>query len=226
MIRLSNQLRLTFATLVIVLLVACAPGEEPPSAEEVQAAIDTAVAQTMAAEGKIATSVALTVEVQEPQAAPALPTATLVPPQPLPTLTPILPTATPLGITSSSGGGSGSGGGGGGGSSTSELSCDPDLGKRPFDNTVFNPGETFDIKFTIMNTGTKTWPAGYDLTYFSGPFMAPAFPALIELPKMEPGDKFSVGPYDAFAPADDGFHVMTFKLQGGFCYPYIAIIVK
>jgi hypothetical protein len=86
-------------------------------------------------------------------------------------------------------------------------------------------GDTFDIKFTIKNTGTKTWPAGYDLTYFSGPNMAPAFPAVIELPEMKPGDLFAVGPYDATAPAEKGLHVMTFKLQGGFCWPYIAINV-
>ena len=52
------------------------------------------------------------------------------------------------------------------------------------------------------------------------------FPALIELPEMKPGDRFSVGPYDATAPNEKDFQVMTFKLQGGFCWPYIAINVK
>lgn len=224
MIRLSNLLRLTSALLAIVLLAACAPGEVPPSPEDIEATVNAAVALTMEAQGQIATSVAMTVAAQETESARALPTPTLVPPEPLPTATPILPTATPFAITPSSSGGGG--GGGGGGSSTAKNACDPDLGKRPFDNSVFRPGDSFDIKFTIMNTGTSTWPAGYDLVYHSGPFMAPAFPALIELPEMEPGDKFAVGPYDATAPADEGFHVMTFKLQGGFCYPYIAIVVK
>jgi hypothetical protein len=222
--RLSIPLRLALTVLVITLLVACAPGEPAPSPEEIEAAIETAVAMTVEAEGEIATSVAMTVAARESEAAAAmpLPTATQTPtPEPLPTLTPVVATATPFTVAPSSGGG-----GGGGGSGTAKYSCDPDLGKRPFDNSEFRPNDTFDIKFTIMNTGTATWPAGYDLVYHSGPFMAPAFPAFIELPEMKPGDKFSVGPYDAFAPAEEGFHVMTFKLQGGFCYPYVAIIVK
>ena len=230
--RLSIPLRMMFTLMMIAMLAACAPGEATISPEEVAAQVATSVAQTMEAQGQIATAVALTVSAKETEAAEALPTATQAA-IPLPTMTLGLVTATPLTLvtpaTESSGSGSGSsggGGGGGGGSGTTDYSCDPDLGKRPFDNSEYRPGDSFDIKFTIMNTGTETWPAGYDLVYYSGPFMAPAFPAVIELPKMEPGDKFAVGPYDAIAPDDEGFQVMTFKLQGGFCWPYIAIIVK
>jgi len=222
--RLSILLRMLFALLAVVLLVACVPGAPAPSAEEIAAAINTAVAQTIEAQGKVATSVALTVAARETETASALPqpTATLSPlPASLPTLTPILPTATPLTI---SGGG---GGGGGGGSSTYEYACDPDIHKRPFDNTEFNPNGTFDIKFTILNTGTATWEAGKDLMYASGPNLITNPPwVTLQLGEIKPGESFSVGPYDAMAPGESGHYVMAFKLEGGFCWPYIAINVK
>ena len=219
--RLSIPLRVIFTLLVIAILAACAPGEQPPSAEELAAQVATSVAMTIEAQGQIATSVALTVAAQETEAAEVPPTVTPTPTQ-IPTITPVLVTETPVTLVAPSGGG----GGGGGGSSTPKLSCDPDIRKRPIDNSEYRPGDTFDIKFTIKNTGTATWPAGYDLTYYSGPKLAPAFPAIIELPELKPGEMFAVGPYDAFAPAEEGKYVMTFKLQSGFCWPYIAITVR
>lgn len=197
---------------VLLLLAACAPGQPVPSAEEIEAQIATSVALTVAAQQAAQPTPAFTPT--------SIPTATFTP-------TPLVlpPTVTPFVVVPPTSGYSGGGGGGGAGSSPT-YSCDPDIGKRPFDNSIFKPGDSFDIKFTIKNTGTATWPAGYDLVYFSGPNMAPAFPAVIELPEMDPGDMFAVGPYDATAPGEEGFHVMTFKLQGGFCYPYVAIRVQ
>jgi len=74
--RLSIPLKTMFALLVISLLVACAPGEEPPSPEEIQAAINTAVAMTMEAEAQIATTVAMTVAARETEAAATAAAAT------------------------------------------------------------------------------------------------------------------------------------------------------
>ena len=54
------------------------------------------------------------------------------------------------------------------------YACDPDTGKKPRDNTVFRPGDPFDIKWTVINTGAKTWVAGKDFDYFSGPHMTTA----------------------------------------------------
>ena len=210
--RLSNPLRLTFALLTITLLVACAPGEEPPSPEEIEATINTAVAMTMEAEGQIAASVEMTVAARETEAARALPTATLVPPtQLLPTLTPILPTATPFTVAPSSGGG---GGGGGGGTTTYENACDI-IRQRPRDNTEFKRTNTFDVSFAIKNTGTSTWVAGKDLILLGNPgntLIAP--PGIIQLPKMEPGDIFEVGPFDAAAPDDTGALCDRFQTRG------------
>lgn len=228
--RLSNSLRLVSVLLIVTLLAACAPGEQAPSAEEVEAAINTAVAQTMEAERQIAESVAMTVAAQEAEAAAAQPepTATLPPPtetpELLPTLTPVLPTATSFATGSSSGG---SGGSSGGSTATYKYSCDPDIRKRPFDNTEFKPGDHFDVKFTIKNTGTATWEAGKDLNLLGNPgntLVAP--PGTIELPEMKPGDLFSVGPFDAIAPSSSGHYVVDFMLEGGFCYPYVAFNVR
>jgi Ig-like domain from next to BRCA1 gene len=223
--RLSIPLRLVFTILAITLLAACAPGEVTPSPVDVEATVNAAVAQTMEAQGQIATSVALTVAAQAAETAAAQPTATPVPaePLPLPTLTPILPTATPFTVASSGGGG----GGGSGGSASAEYSCDPDIRKRPFDNTEFHRKDTFDVIFTIKNTGTKTWDAGKDLVLLGNPGSTLSIPTgfVVELPKMEPGDLFTVGPFDAQAPDDPGHYVVDFKLEGGFCYPYVAFNV-
>ncbi len=132
-----------------------------------------------------------------------------------PTFTPIVPTFTPFATALTSGGG-------GGGATTADYSCDI-IRRRPFDNTEFNRGDEFDIKWTIINNGTKTWPAGFDLKYFSGPKMTTA--TIVELPEMKPKAQYSVA-FDATAPAQRGFQVMTWMVQGKLCYPYTAIIVK
>ena len=169
---------------------------------------------------QVAISVAATVAAQQTQTAIAQPQAT---PTLVPTLTetPVLPTATPFVIASPTT--KASTGGGGGGSTTYSYACDPDIAKRPRDNAVFKPGDSFDVKWTIVNTGTATWEAGYDLAYFSGPLMTNG--TFFELPRMKPGDKYSIV-MDAVAPMEKGNYVMTWKLQGGFCYPYIAISVQ
>jgi hypothetical protein len=221
--RLSIPLRLAFVMLVITLLAACGPGEVPgPSQEEIDAAINTSVAQTIEAQGEIATSVALTVAAKEAETAAAqpspVPSPTLVP-----TLTPVLASATPFPTSASSGGNGGSSGGGG--TTTYAYSCDI-IRQRPIDNTEFKRTNTFDVTFAILNNGTATWEAGKDLVLLGNP--GPTLvnpPGTIELPKMEPGDVFTVGPFDAVAPDDPGKYVIDFKLEGGFCYPYVAFFV-
>ena len=221
--RLSIPLRVIFTFLVIALLAACAPGEAPPSAEDVQAQVATSVAQTVEAQGQIATSVALTVAAQETEMAAANPTETPTATLP-PTMTPVLVTATPVTLVPPAGGGGGGTSGGGGGFSKYEYSCDI-IRQRPQDNTEFKRTHTFDVTFTILNNGTKTWAAGKDLVLLGNPggtLINP--PGTIELPKMEPGDTFQVGPFDAQAPNEPGKYVIDFKLEG-VCYPYVAFYV-
>lgn len=191
----------------VFLLAACAPQAAPT--------VDTEQIVNQAVE-----AVAATLSAQQAQTAAVQPPASPTPELLLaPTDTPVLPTATPFVIASPTTKPST----GGGGYVTYSYACDPDIGKRPRDNGTFHPGDSFDVKWTIVNTGTAVWEAGYDLVYFSGPQLTGA--TFFELPRIKPGDKFSIV-MDAVAPMQKGNYVMTWKLQGGFCYPYVAITVE
>ena len=176
------------------------------NSQNVQAEIETAVAQTVEAQNQVATFVAQTMEAQA-TSTPS-PTATLLS---LPTLTPFA-VSTPTNKPS---------GGSGGVPPKAEYSCDI-IHQRPYDNSEFLHGQKFDIKWTILNTGTRTWPAGYDLKYYSGPKMTNA--GTVQLPQMKPNDQYSVV-FDAVAPDETGLQVMTWVIEGQICFPYIAIIV-
>ena len=200
---------------LILVLTACAPGQNP---SDTQSQVETAVALTVGAQDHIATSVALTVAAQNPTTTV---TATFTPTSSLPdvpTLTPIIPTITPIAITPPSGGS------GGGVPPKRDYSCDV-IHARPFDNTEFSPGADFDIKWTILNTGTQTWYQGFDLKYLSGPNMTTTGATRIELPEMKPNAQFDIV-FDANAPMEKGIHVMTWMVETAVCYPYVAIIVK
>jgi len=204
--------RIIFRSFSIVIglafLAACAPSiAQPtgPSAEEVEAQISTSVALTVSA-------------YQTEQAAMATPTLS---PTDTPTLTPtlIFPTLTPFSPSPTH-----YMGGGGGTPTLAPYACSV-VNKTPADNTVFKPNKDFDVKFWLMNVGTKKWEAGADLLFDSGANMLTAN-TRYELPQMNPGKM--VGPFifDAKTPKKAGTYTMTFKVQGGFCYPYIKIIVK
>lgn len=210
--KLSNKHVLFIIMAGIILLSACAPAPVPTQdPAEIQQQIQDAVALTVAAqEAEAAQAV-----VAEPTNTP-LPTQTEVGPS---SPTPIIPTATPFTVVppalAPSGGGS-----------VTVTPLDYDCTSRdqlPYDNTYFKSNKEFDIKWTIVNTGTKPWAAGKDVKYFSGPQMSTT--TFAELPAMDPGDTYVVI-LDAFAPAIEGFHVMTWVVEGELCYPYVAIIVE
>ena len=196
----------------ILLLTACASAPAPTQ--------DPAQVQQ-----QIAQSVALTVAAQSAQTAAAKPSDTPLPtPTEVvsPTQAPLLPTATPFVIVPPPTIAAGGGGSGGGVTVKSDYSCDI-IHARPFDNTYFRPNDTFDIKWTILNTGTKTMRAGLDLKYLSGDEMTTV--KKVELPEIKPGEQYSVN-FDAVVPAKEGFHVMTWVVEGPLCYPYVAIYVE
>ena len=197
------------AIAIISVLAACVPAAQP-----------TVDPNEVA--NQVATSVALTVAAQNTQTASARPTDTPIPPPtetplPSPTLVPDLPTATvvvPPTVVS----------GGGGGSTTVQQEYDCDIiRRRPFDNTFFRPGDEFDIRWTIVNTGTRNLRAGTDVKYSIGSQMVGV--TFVELPEMEPGDQYEII-LDAIAPATEGNHIMTWVVEGQLCYPYAAIIVE
>ena len=201
--------RILFSAMaVIFILAACVPAQ-PPTQDPGQVA------------DQIATSVALTVAAQNAQTEAARPTDT-PPPTPTEVITPtlvVIPTATPFVVVPPT---VASGGGGGVTTIKPEFACDI-IRRRPFDNTFFRPNDTFDIKWTIVNTGTKTIRAGTDLKYSIGTQMTAV--TRVELPEMKPGDQYEVI-FDATSPAQEGHHVMTWVVEGQLCYPYVVIIVE
>jgi hypothetical protein len=150
--------------ILAALLTACAPAQ---TQEQIQSQIQTSVAMTVQAQNQVGTFVAQTVEAQSSQT--TLPTATTAPTETpvAPTLTPVI-ISTPTSFTTSS-----SGGGGGGSSSTASqpYQCSV-VGQTPQDNspaTILktNDNVQLDVKWTIMNVGTKTWEAGSPWVYYA-----------------------------------------------------------
>jgi hypothetical protein len=208
--------RILFSSMaVIFLLAACAPAATAPTQDPalVQQVIQQSVALTVAAQN------AQTLEAQASVAASNTPLATQTDAA-APSATPLIPTATPFVIVPATQVPVVSGGGGGT-TTKPDYACDV-IHQRPFDDTTFKPNDTFDVKWTIVNTGTKTWRKGLDLKYLRGPIMTST--ASIELPEMKPGDQFNIV-LDATAPADKGTQVMVWVLEGPICYPYVRIIV-
>lgn len=211
------RINMMFLVAFVFVLAACLPGQSPV---DVESQVNTAVANAMATnQNQIEESVALTVAAQQlqftPTAEESVPTndpvleLTSTPTLGIPTLAPLLPTNTPLANNPPK--------------QLPAYACNA-INRKPLDNTEFNRNAKFDIKWTIVNTGTQTWPAGTDVKYFSGPQMTTT--TRIEIPKeMKPKDTYVVN-LDAKAPDKRGFFVMTWTLDGQMCYPYVAINVK
>ena len=199
----------------ILLLAACAPAPVPTQdPAEIQQQIQEAVALTVAAQSA---------QTEQAQALLPDPTNTPLPTQTevgvLPSPTDVPPTATPFVVvppTTAPGTTSGAAA-----PVARDYACTV-VNQSPLDNSYWKPNKDFDIVWIITNTGTKAWSAGLDLKYFSGPSMAT--PTRIELPALAPGDKYKVV-LDAVTPSKEGYHIMTWTVEGQICYLYIAINV-
>jgi Ig-like domain-containing protein len=210
---LSIKKILFSAVATIFLFAACQPAQPTQNASDIENQVATSVALTVAAQNAL-TQAAPTLAPQATNT--TLPTQTEV--AALPSPTPVLPTVTPIIPPTVV-----SGGGGSGGSTTKpDYACNP-FPREPRDNTVFHPNDHFDIKWTIVNTGTKTMAKGLDLKYDDGPQLTST--TLLELPELEPGAKYVVN-MDGVAPGKAGTYIMTFSVEGSLCFPYTAIIVK
>jgi len=204
----------------VILLAACAPAPAPaaPTQDpaEVQRQIQEAVALTVAAkDAEAAQALALIPEATNTP----LPTQTEA--GVLPSPTPLIPTATPFVVVPPTLAPSTSGGSGG-------AVVNPDyacaiVSQSPRDNSYWKRDKQFDVNWTIVNTGTKSWKAGLDLIFYSGTNMAKN--SNVELPALAPGEQIKVV-LDAVTPAKNGTYTMVWKLEGGFCFPYITLIVE
>ena len=218
--------------LVIIILAALlagcgAPGQSP---EAIQAQVNTAVAQTLEVEDQIAKSVVLTVDAQVPLSTPTaevVPTAT---PITIPTFTPVVPTVTAVAIIPPSGGGSGGSSSGGASTPKSKIYSCAIVSEKPYDGASFRPGDSFDKSWTIKNTGSATWEAGWEFEYKGGEDMSPTGDFYIGQ-QVKPGGTITlVIEVDApkITQKDSGkVFVMTWSLNNGshFCTPYVAIKV-
>ncbi len=199
---------------LVFLVTACLPAQDT---QELDARVNTAVAETMAVENRIANSVEQTVVAQVPLASPTTSAADVA----FTTTMTETPTATPLSIdtftpfpvnpTNTRV------------STQAKYACAV-INRRPFDLSEYNPGDKFDIKWTIVNIGSKAWVAGIDVKYYSGPKMSGV--SRVQIPiAMNPNDSYTIV-MDGTAPNAKGRQVMQFAVDGPMCYPYVAIIVK
>lgn len=219
--------KILFLMLMLVLLAGCLPGQNP---QDISSQVNTAVAQTMQANAEIAKSVEQTVAAQQPvftatteftaTAEPTLEAFVVFTDTPIPTITPV----------KSSGGGGGGGGGGSSSSPSSPYSCAV-VAEKPFDGATFKSGDSFDKSWTIKNTGTVTWDAGWDFEYRGGTDISPTGDFTIGQ-QVKPGETITLVievEAPAVAPKDSGkIFVMTWSLNDGshFCLPYVAIKVE
>jgi len=212
--KISIRAIITLTTLALF-LGACLPtaaNQQSPQVQNTQSSLDvqsqvnTAVAQTIEAQNQVNTFVAQTL------AAQATPTFTSTPIT-FPTLTPFVvstPTNRPSG-----------GGGGGGSGAKPSFSCDI-IHLRPTAYAPFVRGQKFDIKMTVVNNGTQTWPSSFDFKYNGGAKMTTT--TRVEIPALKPGDQYEVV-FDAVAPSQTGNQTMTWMVEGQLCYGYVVITV-
>lgn len=202
-----------FAALVF-LVTACLPSQ---NTQELDSRVNTAVAGTMAVENRISNSVEQTVAAQSPLSSPTASANTVAlafTETPTSTATPlVIDTFTPFPVSPTNTKVS----------TQAKYACSV-INRRPYDLSEYYPGDKFDIKWTIVNIGSKAWAAGIDVKYYSGPKFSGV--GRVEIPKvMNPGDSYTIV-MDGYAPADKGRHVMQFVVDGPMCYPYAAIVVK
>jgi hypothetical protein len=143
---------------VVLLLAACRPSESPEPTPDA---------------AMIRTAAVLTVEAELTQQALLNPTATSTyTPTPEPSPTSNVPTLMPIGE----------------GTQTTDNGTSPALqtatqapapastapdkaawvSNSPVDGTILQPGQNFEIKWTVKNSGTTTWDKTYAIRFFSG----------------------------------------------------------
>ncbi len=201
---------------LVFLVTACLPGQNNL---ELEARVNTAVAQTMEIENRISNSVEQTVVAQSPLASPTAAAADVAftfteTPTSTPTTVPfVIDTFTPIPLNPTN---------------TkvfiqAKYACSV-ISRRPYDNSVYHAGDKFDIKWTIVNIGSKSWLPGIDVKYYSGTKMSGANRVQIPV-ALDPNHSYTIV-MDGTAPGKKGRHVMTFAVDGPMCYPYVAIVVK
>jgi hypothetical protein len=219
----NMQTKLIAVVTLAAFLVSCAPSQAPVN---IQGPVDTAVAQTMEIRDLVDTMVAQTVAAQIPPSTPtaAFTSTIAVIPSETPTIVLLLlesdtplPSETPVPSNTSPP------------SDTPTVTRTPALYScgvvlhKPGYKAEIKAGANFDIRWVIINTGTRTWPAGLDVKFRSGTQMTTV--TVKEINKeMKPKDTFEIN-LGATAPTKAGLHEMIWVVEGGLCFPSMSIIV-
>jgi hypothetical protein len=208
------QKKMIFLTLITLLLAGCLPSAATP--QDISAEVNTAVAQTMQSNTQIALMVEQTVRALQPAFTPtSIPTNTPEPTFEIITIepdTPVPPSNTP----------------------TDEPVVQQPQVKQAYDCYVetrspgyfeeIKAGGNFEIRWFVINTGTKTWDSGVDVKYASGPQMTSE--KRVEISKaLKPGDSFKIT-LNGTAPNKKGNHTMSWIVEGQLCYANVNITVK
>jgi hypothetical protein len=187
------------------LIIACGFGQPESNPEQYTNLVMTSVAQTITA---FPTSTPVPTDTPFPTSTEITPTIQFTA---FPTF--VFPTSTPVGTAKT------------------DYVCDI-INQKPFDDTIFHPDDSFDIKWTIVNIGTQRWKDETYLEYQSGPKMTEE--TQIKLPSLKPGGRYDVV-LDATAPSELGMQIMVWAVVGPgivkdsnywMCYPYVRIIVE
>ena len=204
---------LMIAAVLVFLITACLPGQDPA---ELEAQIQTAIAQTMQVNEQVARNVAGTLTALAPvfTDTPAftdtpLPTATLesvIIDTDTPIPLPVFPTDTPAAAKTQP-----------------PYSCYVST-LKPKSGQQMGPGDSFEIVMIVVNTGTANWRSGVDVKHAGGSKLTGPSRVQIGVP-MAPGDQFKFN-LTGTAPQDKGLYYMSWKVDGPICYGQVTIEVK
>ena len=108
---------------------------------------------------------------------------------------------------------------------TPEYACDT-TNEQPSYGAEIKRGRKFKVSFTLVNTGSNTWPDGVKLVLDSNPYgTVDVTTPLQQIPRVQPLDMVDIGPFDAVAPEEPGYYVVSFELGDDICWPYISFNV-
>ncbi|MBI3164422.1 MAG: hypothetical protein IPG44_11340 [Anaerolineales bacterium] len=204
---------LMVAAALVFVITACLPGQDPA---ELEAQIQTAIVQTKQIDEQVARNVEGTLTALAPVLSPTpavtdtpIPTATLesvIIDTDTPIPLPVFPSDTPAPARTQP-----------------PYSCYISTIK-PKSGQHVGPGDSFEIVWIVVNTGTQTWRAGVDVKYAGGVKLTAA--SRVEIPvEMKPGDEYKIV-LTGTAPTDKGLAYMSWKVDGPICYGQVTVEVK
>lgn len=94
------------------------------------------------------------------------------------------------------------------------------------DGTIMAPGQSFEKKWKLQNTGSCTWSTSYQLAFASGDLMGGA-PSFVKVP-VSPGNQTDIA-VSLTAPTAAGSYTGTWRMQNASSQPFgnsITVVIK